>query len=94
MRPYEMMVLMEPDLEDHSAELDEIKEVIAKLGGSFDKMETWGKRRLAYPIAKRTEGHYSLLYFSLDPAQQKELTRVLSLRPAIVRSLVIRLDQE
>lgn len=94
MRPYEMMVLLESDLEDHSAELDGIKEVIARLGGTFDKFDIWGKRRLAYPIEKRTEGYYALAYFTLDPAQQKELTRVLSLRPAIVRNLVIRLDQE
>ncbi len=94
MRPYEMMVLLESDLEDHSAELDGIKEVVARLGGTFDKVDVWGKRRLAYPIEKRTEGYYALTYFSLDPSQQKELTRLLSLRPGIVRNLMIRLDQE
>ncbi|MCF4113860.1 MULTISPECIES: 30S ribosomal protein S6 [Dethiosulfovibrio] len=94
MRPYEMMVLLEADLEDHSAELDGIKEVIAKLGGDVDKVDIWGKRRLAYPIDKRTEGYYALVYFKLDPSKQKEMTRLLSLRTAIVRNLVIRLDQE
>lgn len=94
MRPYEMMVLLEADLEDHSAELDGIKEVVARLGGSVDKVDIWGKRRLAYPIEKRTEGYYALAYFSLEPSQQKELSRLLSLRPGVVRNLVIRLDQE
>ncbi len=94
MRPYEMMVILEADLEDHSAELDGIKEVVSKLGGSFEKVDVWGKRRLAYPIEKRTEGYYALAYFSLEPSQQKELSRLLSLRPGVVRNLVIRLDQE
>lgn len=94
MRPYEMMVLLDAALEDHSAELDGIKEVIAKLGGAVDKVDVWGKRRLAYPIEKRTEGYYAVVYFSFDPSQQKELMRVLSLRPTLIRNLVIRLDQE
>ncbi|PIE54847.1 MAG: 30S ribosomal protein S6 [Dethiosulfovibrio peptidovorans] len=94
MRPYEMMVLLEPDLEDHSAELDGIKEVIAKLGGTAGKVDVWGKRRLAYPIEKRTEGYYALISFDLDPTQQKELARLLGLRPGMVRNLVIRQDQE
>ena len=94
MRPYEMMIILEADLEDHSAELDGIKEVITKLDGEVSKVETWGKRRFAYPIEKRTEGYYALLKFNLEPSQQKELKRVLSLRQSVVRELVIRLDEE
>lgn len=94
MRPYEMMIILEADLEDHSAELDGIKEVITKLDGEVSKVETWGKRRFAYPIEKRTEGYYALLKFTLEPSQQKELKRVLSLRQSVVRELVIRLDEE
>ncbi len=94
MRPYEMMVLLEADLEDHSAELDSIKEIIAKLGGAVDKVDVWGKRRLAYPIEKRTEGYYALVSFALDPTQQKELSRLLGLRSGVIRSLVIRQEEE
>lgn len=92
MRPYEMVVLLTAELEDPKEELSKVEEVVRSLGGTVSKMDVWGKRRLAYPIDKKTEGIYALCNFELDPGQLVELNRVLGLRPAIYRQMTVRLD--
>jgi len=58
------------------------------------KTDFWGKRRLAYPIDKKTEGFYAVCNFSLNPDQLVELNRVLGLRPNIYRQMTVRLDEK
>ncbi len=94
MRPYEMMVLVSAELEDPKEELAKMEEVVRSLGGEVAKTDVWGKRRLAYPIDKKTEGVYALCNFSLDPDQLVEMNRVLGLRPNIYRQMTIRLDEK
>ena len=94
MRPYEMMVLVSAELEDPKEELAKVEEVVRSLGGEVAKTDVWGKRRLAYPIDKKTEGVYALCNFSLDPDQLVEMNRVLGLRPNIYRQMTIRLDEK
>lgn len=94
MRPYEMMVLISAELEDPKEELAKMEEVVRSLGGEVAKTDVWGKRRLAYPIDKKTEGVYALCNFSLDPDQLVEMNRVLGLRPNIYRQMTIRLDEK
>ena len=94
MRPYEMMVLLSAELEDPKEELAKVEEVVRSLGGEVAKTDVWGKRRLAYPIDKKTEGVYALCNFSLDPDQLVEMNRVLGLRPNIYRQMTIRLDEK
>lgn len=94
MRPYEMMVLLSAELEDPKEELAKVEEVVRSLGGEVAKTDVWGKRRLAYPIEKKTEGVYALCNFSLDPDQLVEMNRVLGLRPNIYRQMTIRLDEK
>ncbi len=94
MRPYEMMVLLSAELEDPKEELAKVEEVVRSLGGEVAKTDVWGKRRLAYPIDKKTEGIYAVCNFSLDPDQLVEMNRVLGLRPNIYRQMTIRLDEK
>lgn len=89
-----MMVLISAELEDPKEELTKMEEVVQSLGGVVAKTDVWGKRRLAYPIDKKTEGVYALCNFSLDPDQLVEMNRVLGLRPNIYRQMTIRLDEK
>ncbi|PKL02837.1 MAG: 30S ribosomal protein S6 [Synergistetes bacterium HGW-Synergistetes-2] len=94
MRPYEMMVLVSAELEDPKEEIAKVEEVVRSLEGEIVKTDFWGKRRLAYPIDKKTEGFYALCSFKLKPDQLEELHRVLGLRPNIYRQMTIRLDEK
>ena len=91
-RSYEMMVIIDPTVEDHSVEVKAIEELVVKLGGEVAKTDVWGKRRLAYEIKKLTEGIYVVIEFKIEPDQLKELGRVLSLRPLVIRHLNVAAD--
>jgi len=93
-RPYEMMVLVSAEIEDPKEEIAKIEEVVRNLGGEVAKTDFWGKRRLAYPIDKKTEGFYAVCNFSLNPDQLVELNRVLGLRPNVYRQMTVRLDEK
>jgi small subunit ribosomal protein S6 len=82
------MLVMQPDIEDPKASAEEFGEVVRGLGGEVEKIDLWGKRRLAYPIQKRQEGVYALLQFKLANEQVKELQRLVGLRPQVLRRLV------
>ena len=93
MRPYEMMVLMSPDIEEPKEEAEKVEEVVRSLGGEIVKTEALGKKRLAYEVEKKNEGNYALFTFNLEPKQTFELKRVLGLRPNIWRHMLILLDE-
>ncbi|MFY9809027.1 MAG: 30S ribosomal protein S6 [Pseudonocardiaceae bacterium] len=92
MRHYEMMVILDPQLDERTVapSLDQFLGVVRTQGGSVDKVEIWGKRRLAYEINKRTEGIYAVLDMSCTPATVAELDRQLSLSESILRTKVLR----
>lgn len=89
MRPYEMMVIIEPEVEDHKALVEELQEVVRNLGGEIGKVDVWGKKTLAYPIKKKTEGFYAVFQFKLDPSQVAELDRIMKLRSQVMRHMVV-----
>ena len=93
MRPYEMMVLMSPDIEEPKEEVSKIEEVVRSLGGEIVKTDVLGRKRLAYEIQKKNEGNYALFNFKLEPQQTFELKRVLGLRPNVWRQMIILLDE-
>ena len=93
-RPFEMLVLASAELEDPKEEIAKVEEVVRSLGGEVSKTDFWGKRRLAYPIQKKTEGFYAVCNFTLNPDQLLELNRVLGLRPNIYRQMTVRLDEK
>lgn len=92
MRHYEMMIILDPELEERtvSPSLDKFLDVVRKGGGSVDSVEIWGKRRLAYDIAKRSEGIYAVVDMNATPEIAKELDRQLNLNESVLRTKVIR----
>lgn len=92
MRHYEMMVILDPELEERTVapSLDKFLDVVRKAGGSVDKVDIWGKRRLAYDIAKRSEGIYAVIDLKAEPATAKELDRQLNLNESVLRTKLIR----
>ncbi len=94
-RSYEMVVILEADLEDHKMVAEEdIAEVVRGLGAELEKVDLWGKKRFAYPIEKQLEGFYVLYTFKLDPAQVKEMERLLSLKTQVIRHMVVNLEEK
>jgi small subunit ribosomal protein S6 len=91
-RHYEVMVILEPNLEERTIvpSLDAFLNVIKKDGGSVEKVDIWGKRRLAYEIDKHTEGIYAVIDLRAAPAAVQELDRQLNLNESVLRTKVLR----
>ena len=94
MRRYEVMVILDPDLEERTVapSLDTFLNVVKSDGGSVEKVDIWGRRRLAYQIAKKSEGIYAVLDITANPAAVAELDRQLSLNDTVLRTKVMRVD--
>ena len=92
MRHYELMVILDPDLEERTVapSLDTFLNVVRNGGGTVDKVDVWGRRRLAYEIDKKPEGIYALVDLHAEPAVMKELDRQLNLNEAVMRTKVLR----
>ena len=92
MRTYEVMVILDPSLEERTVEpsLDKYLNVIRKDGGTVDSVEVWGRRRLAYEIAKNAEGIYAVINLNAEPATVKEFNRQLGLNESVLRTKVLR----
>ena len=94
MRAYEVMVILEPSLDERNAEsaLDKYLNVVRKDGGSVDKVDVWGRRRMAYEIKKNAEGIYAVISLQAEPATVKEFDRQLTLNESVLRTKVMRPD--
>ena len=95
MRHYEIMVILDPSLEERTVapSLDTyLNNVIRQSGGSVEKLDVWGRRRLAYEIAKKSEGIYAVIDLQATPAAVAELDRQLRLNESVLRTKVIRPD--
>ncbi len=92
--PYELMYIVRPNVDEQSlaAVNEKVDKFIAAGGGELIKREDWGKRRLAYPIAKFTEGFYSVLQFNFPSKAVHDLDRSLQLTEEILRFLVTRVE--
>lgn len=94
MRQYELMVILDPEIEERTVapSLDKYLSVVKTAGGSIDTVDIWGRRRLAYDILKKSEGIYAVVNFTATPDTAKELDRQLRLNEAVLRTKVIRPD--
>jgi small subunit ribosomal protein S6 len=94
---YELVVLFDPYLEDeaYSQLVEKTKELVAKRGGEVTNVDTWGRRRLAYPIAKKVEAYYIVFSFTgtLGDAALSEITRNLRLNESVLRVMLTRLPE-
>jgi small subunit ribosomal protein S6 len=96
MRPYEVMIIFDPTLEDDvvRAEVDRSTELIRTKGGNPGRVERWGKRRLAYEIRRHREGSYVVLEAQAEPAVMADLSRALTLTDGVLRHKVVHLPEK
>lgn len=96
MRKYELMMILDPEVDERTLapQLDKILEVVRQDDSSVDSVDIWGRRRLAYPINKKTEGIYAVVEMSTTPDIAKELDRQLGLNESVLRTKLLRLDQK
>ena len=90
MRKYELVCLIQPDLDEtaFNGVLDRVKTWVAESGGSVDKVDIWGKRRLAFPIRKQHESNYVLFNLSLDTTATAALEQNLRYTETVMRHML------
>jgi small subunit ribosomal protein S6 len=89
---YELMVILDPEIDERTVapSLDKFLNVIRNDGGTIDNVDIWGRRRLAYEIAKKSEGIYAVVNFTATSDATIELDRQLKLSEAVLRTKVLR----
>jgi len=98
MRIYELIFIVKPDLPEE--EVDQavalVEEAITSGGGTIDKTDRWGKKRLAYKVQKYSDGIYTLVQYSVDGNQDlpKEIERRMRVNDSIIKFLTVRIDEE
>ena len=94
MRHYELMLILDPDLEERAVSplIENFLTVVRNGGGSVEKVDTWGRRRLSYEINKKPGGIYSVVDLKATPEVVKELDRQLGLSESVLRTKVLRPD--
>ena len=94
MRHYEIMIILDPAQDERTVapSLDKYLDVVRKEKGNVDKVDIWGKRRLAYTIQKKEEGIYVVVDFTCESATVLEVDRLLNLNDSVLRTKVLRTD--
>lgn len=92
---YETIFVIDSDLseEEINATQEKFTSLISS-NGEIESVDVWGKRRLAYPINYKTEGYYVLVKFMSEPDFPKELERVYGITEGIIRTIIVRRDEE
>ena len=95
MNKYELGVVVRADLEEDTfqAEMTRVKDLIARFDGTIDKVDEWGRRKLAYPIMKLTEGMYTFITFTSPAGAPREIENRLRLMENVLRFLTVRKDE-
>ncbi len=94
MRIYEELFIVKPDTAEEEIDqaVEQVKGVIASGGGSVDKVDKWGVRKLAYRVKKQDDGYYILIQFSSSPDTVKEVERRLRVSDLVLKYLTVRID--
>lgn len=94
MKKYEVIFIMKPaDEESIAATVAKFETLINENGGNVDKIDRWGKRRLAYEVKDHSEGVYALIYFTAVPKTVFELDRVMKISDDILRHMIVKEDE-
>ena len=90
MRKYELVCIIQPDLDEtaFNGVVDRIKGWIGESGGTVDKVDVWGRRKLAYPIRKQRDGQYVLINASLEPSATSGLERNIRFQESVLRHML------
>lgn len=92
MNSYEVLYIIDAALDEEStnAQVEKISNLVTESKGEVEKVDLWGKRRLAYPIDYKNEGYYVLMNIKADPAFPEELERNFRINEQILRYMVVR----
>jgi small subunit ribosomal protein S6 len=94
MRHYEIVFLVHPDQSEQvPAMIERYKGMLATGGGRVHRLEDWGRRQLAYPIAKVHKAHYVLMNIESDQKTLNELTGAFRFSDAVLRHLVVQMNE-
>src|SRR5579864_3724944 len=95
MRIYEELFIARPDAPEEEVDtfIEQMKGVVTNAGGTVDKVDKWGKRRLAYRVDKYREGAYILFQFTSGPETVKEFERRLRVTDLVIKFLTVRIDE-
>ena len=95
MRIYEELFIVKPDAPEEEIDgfVEQLRGQLTTTGATVDKVEKWGKRRLAYKVDKYREGAYVLFQFSAEPGTVKELERRLRVSDVVLKFLTVRIDE-
>jgi small subunit ribosomal protein S6 len=95
MRIYEELFIVKPDAPDEEVDqfVEQLRTQLTAAGATVDKIDRWGKRRLAYKVDKYREGNYVLFQFSAGPDVVKELERRLRVSDVVIKFLTVRIDE-
>ena len=95
MRIYEELFIVRPDAPDEEVDqfIEQMKSVVTSSGGAVEKIDKWGKRKLAYRVGKYREGAYVLFQFNAEPETVKEFERRLRVSDLVIKFLTVRIDQ-
>lgn len=96
MNKYEIIYIIDAAVEEAARKdlIAKFSDLITGNGGSIEKVDEWGKRRLAYAIDYKTEGYYVLMQFTAAPELPKEIERVMQISDSIIRSQIVKLEQK
>ena len=89
---YEILVMLDPEApeERHNDIIQRARDLVEAGGGSWDRHEPWGRRKLAYEIAHKDEGVYHLLELTAEPETLDELSRILKITDGVMRHMAVR----
>lgn len=95
MAGYELVFIVQPEMEEEprNALVAKVTQTISDLKGTVEKVDPWGKRRLAYPIKKHREGFYVLVQMDMPPSAVRPLERAIKLMEDIIRYLIVRRNE-
>jgi len=95
MRIYEELFIVKPDAPEEEVDqfVETLRTQLTSAGATVDKVEKWGKRKLAYKVDKYREGSYVLIQFSADPGTVKEFERRLRVSDMVMKFLTVRIDE-
>lgn len=95
MNKYEVAVILNPNLDEETVESEYnlVKDLFERNGATLDKVDDWGKRRLAYEIDKLNEGYYRFFTILAESDAPAQIEARLRLRESIIRYLIIRVDE-
>ncbi len=96
MRVYEELFIVKPDSPEEEVDgyIEQVKTLITNGKGTVDKVDKWGVRKLAYRVAKYSEGNYTLIVFSSGPELVREIERRMRVTDMVIKFITVRIDEK